>query len=163
MDFLALNLWLEGAKVVNLWLNVESNPGDAELVRIVLRDHCPDIQVVTARDGEEALAFLRSDEPHLHAPIPTLILVSLNVPRIEGVELVRQIRQAVGKAKPMIVFADLSDERTVANCYKAGASCVVPKPFNLDDFIATLKHIASLWIEAAPAFSERQNAVLAAS
>ena len=146
---------------MNLWLYVETNPGDADLARTLLREHCADIQLVRARHGEEALAFLSREEADSHARNPTLILVSLDVPRIDGMELVRQIRQTVGRAKPIIVFADLSDERTVANCYKAGASCVVPKPFDLDDYVATLKHLASLWTEAVPGFPERQNTVLA--
>ena len=154
----ALNLWIERFKDVNLWLYVESNPGDAELVRTLLREHCPDIKLVVTSDGEEALTFLSREEADWHARNPTLILVSLHVPRMEGVELVRQIRQAAGRAKPMIVFADLSDDRTVANCYKAGASCVVPKPFDLDDYVATLKHVASLWSDPVPAFPQRHNA-----
>ncbi len=148
---------------MNLWLYVESNPGDADLVRALLREHCPDVQLVIASDGEEALAFLSREEPQLYAPNPTLILVSLHVPRMEGVDLVREIRKGVGRTQPVIVLTDLSDEQTVANCYKAGASCVVPKPFDLDDCIATLKHLASLWSEAVPAFSERRNGLLTAS
>ena len=132
-------------------------------MRILLLEHCPDIQLVLANDGEEAVAFVRREGAHMHAPTPTLVLVSLDVPRMDGAEIVRKVRQSVGKAKPIIVFADLTDEWTVANCYKAGASCVLPKPFDLEDYIATLKYAANLWGEAVPAASKLPYELLATS
>ena len=70
---------------------------------------------------------------------------------MESVDFVRKVGQSVGRAKPMIILTDLSDERNVANCYKAGGTCVVPKPFDVDDWVATLKQLASL----APSDSHR--------
>ena len=148
---------MERSTDMNRWLYVEGNRGDAELVRTLTREYCPDVQVVVASDGEEALALLYSDTLQLHAPDATLVLVSSHVPRMECVDLVEQIRQAIGVATVLIVFADLGDERTVASCYEAGASGVVPKPFDLDDWIVTLKHFAGLWSGVGPFSPERKT------
>jgi CheY-like chemotaxis protein len=73
-------------------LLVEDNPGDARLIREALKDSkLPNI-VHHAKDGVEALAFLQKDEPYADAPRPDLILLDLNMPRMNGLELLKRIK-----------------------------------------------------------------------
>ena len=77
---------------------------------------------------------------------PSLILMDLSLPRMGGVELLPQIRQALQRrSTPVIVFSASEDQQAVAKCYEAGATSFVLKPSDLDDLIGTLKHIANFW------------------
>ena len=127
---------------MNVWLYVEDNPADAELVRFVLQEHCPEVLLAIVKDGDEALAYLRKP----NAASPDLILMDLGLPRMSGVDLLREIRQALQlRSTPVIVFSASEHQQTVAKCYEAGATSFVLKPSDLDDLVQTLKHIAKFW------------------
>ena len=131
---------------VSHWLYIEDNPADAELVRLMLHEHLPEVRLTVATDGESALAFLRNQGTYLTAGHPSLILLDLSLPRMDGVELMPRIRQALrSRTTPVIVFSASEDQQTVAKCYKAGAASFVPKPSDLDDLVGTLKDIANFW------------------
>ena len=126
------------------WLYIEDNRADAELVRLMLQEHLPEVRLTVVSDGEHALAFLRKQGAYLAVPDPSLILMDPSLPRIGGVELLPKIRRALGlRTTPVIVFSASEDPQTVANCYEAGATSFVSKPCNLDDLVRTLKHLAN--------------------
>jgi two-component system, chemotaxis family, response regulator Rcp1 len=131
---------------VSHWLYIEDNRADAELVRLMLHEHLPGLRLTVVSDGEHALAFLRKQGPYLAVADPSLILMDLSLPRMGGVELLPQIRQALQRrSTPVIVFSASEDQQAVAKCYEAGATSFVLKPSDLDDLVGTLKHIANFW------------------
>ena len=81
---------------MNRWLYIEDNRADAQLVDLVLREHCPEILLNVVNDGEEALSFLRKQGAHSDAVDPGLTLMDLSLPRMDGVDLLREILQSLG-------------------------------------------------------------------
>ena len=143
---------VEGCQV-NRWLYIEDNRADAELVSLVLREHCPEIQLHVVNDGDEALSFLRKQGVHSDAVDPDLILMDLCIPRMDGVDLLREIRQSVGIVTTP-VFSAVEDQRRVAKCYEAGATSYVVKPTDLDAIVLTLKQVANFWCHVVTTTSE---------
>lgn len=129
-------------------LIVEDNPGDVRLTREALREAKVGNRVSWARDGVEALAFLRRQEPHSAAPRPDLILLDLNLPRKDGREVLADIKADPDlRSIPIVVLTTSRDEGDVLAAYKLHANCYVIKPVDLEQFLQIVRSIEDFWFE----------------
>jgi CheY-like chemotaxis protein len=116
-------------------LLVEDNAGDVRLTREALREADVSIEMTAVPDGEQALAFLRSEGAHAGAQRPDLILLDLNLPKKNGLEVLEEIkRDPELRRTPVIMLTTSSSSRDVAACYDRGVNCYVVKPLDLDGF-----------------------------
>ncbi|KZB54914.1 hypothetical protein AUP42_06615 [Thalassospira lucentensis] len=135
--------------VSNLLL-IEDNPGDARLVQEALREFTHPVQLHHVKDAMTARQFLQQDGPYRNAPKPRLILLDLNMPRKDGREMLREIRNDPSSASiPVIVLTTSGAEHDVDLCYAAGANCYLRKPVDVTEFIDLMKMIESFWLGLA--------------
>lgn len=127
-------------------LLVEDNPGDVELTRQGLKEGKIHNNLHVARDGEEALAFLRRQGTHVQAPRPDLILLDLNMPRKDGRQVLAEIKaDASLRTIPIVVLTSSSAEEDIVKSYDLQASCYVIKPLSFDRYVQIVKCIEHLW------------------
>jgi CheY-like chemotaxis protein len=128
-------------------LLVEDNPGDVRLTEEALRDAKVSNHMSVARDGVEALAFLRREGEHAAAPTPDLILLDLNMPRKDGREVLAEIKEDVKLRRiPVVILTTSKDEADVLKTYDLHANCYVTKPVDLDAFIEVVQSIEDFWL-----------------
>ncbi len=127
-------------------LLVEDSPTDALLAQEALefakiRNH---VNVVT--DGEEAMAFLRREGRYARAPVPELILLDLNLPRKDGREVLREIKDdARLRTIPVVVLTTSRRRADVAHSYGSHANCYIAKPVDFDRFSDVVNLIETFW------------------
>jgi CheY-like chemotaxis protein len=128
-------------------LLVEDNPGDVRLTQEALKDAKVRNRVNVVSDGVEALAFLRRENPYASAARPDLILLDLNLPRMDGREVLREIK-ADGELKsiPVVVLTTSTAEQDVLKSYDLHANCYVTKPVDLDQFNKVVQSIEEFWL-----------------
>jgi two-component system, chemotaxis family, response regulator Rcp1 len=128
-------------------LLVEDNPGDVRLTQEVLKEGKLLTNLTVARDGVEAMAILRHDEPHATAARPDLILLDLNLPRKDGREVLAEIRADPNLQRiPVVVLTTSAAERDVLQAYDLHANCYVTKPVDLDQFVGIVQSIEDFWL-----------------
>jgi CheY-like chemotaxis protein len=128
-------------------LLVEDEVTQAELTMEALRDGRVRNQIHWVEDGEEALAFLRKQNRFSDAPRPDLILLDLQMPRMNGLEVLEQIKQHPDwKRIPVIIMTSSTDERHVLGAYNRHANCYVTKPVDLDKFLEAVRSIEDFWL-----------------
>ena len=121
-------------------LIVEDNPDDESLTQRGLRKSA--VEVSVARDGALALEMLTAT-PHL----PDLVLLDLKLPKIDGSEVLRQIRNNVHTSRLcVVVFTSSSEPADIARCYALGCNSYVIKPVTYEDYIAAVRSIVSYWL-----------------
>ena len=130
-------------------LLVEDNPGDARLTLEALTESSIGKKGLTVvQDGVEALAFLHREGKYARAPRPDLILLDLNMPKMNGQAVLAEIKKdEVLKSIPVVVFTTSQSEDDVYRCYDLRANSYVTKPMDFDGFMATVKCIHSYWLE----------------
>ncbi len=127
-------------------LIVEDSPTDALLTRRALADAKFFSRVHIAKDGVEAIAFLRNHAPYAAAPRPQLILLDLNMPRMGGREVLAEIKTDDDlRSIPVIVLTSSSAEEDVLSSYKLHANCYITKPVDFDAFAAAVASIENFW------------------
>jgi CheY-like chemotaxis protein len=128
-------------------LLVEDNPGDVRLTQEAFRSLNEPVQLHVAGDGAQALAFLRQQGDHRHAPRPALILLDLNLPGVDGREVLACINQDDNlNTIPTIVLSQSASEEDVEATYKLRASCYVTKPPLSDDLDRIVGRINDFWL-----------------
>jgi chemotaxis family two-component system response regulator Rcp1 len=131
-------------------LLVEDNAGDVRLTREALHEAGVAIELVAVPDGEQALAFLRGEGQYADGTVPDLILLDLNLPRKNGLEVLEEIkRDDELRQIPVIMLTTSSSARDIAACYDRGVNCYVVKPLELDDFTSLIGAINRFWLEVA--------------
>lgn len=131
-------------------LLVEDSPADVELTRSALEDMSFDGTLHVTKDGEDALAFLRREGPHRRAPRPALVLLDLNLPRLDGAGVLREIRRDPELAHlPVVVMSSSDTPQDVNRGYLLGSNSYVCKPVDLDEYFETVKAIVDFWLRAA--------------
>jgi CheY-like chemotaxis protein len=127
-------------------LVVEDDPGDVALVESAFAEHSIRSALHHVADGAEALAFLHRDEPYADAPRPDLILLDLNMPRVDGRQALVMIKTDDRfKSIPTIVFTTSSSDSDVTSSYNAQANAYVTKPINLDDYERVINAIHNFY------------------
>jgi two-component system, chemotaxis family, response regulator Rcp1 len=131
-------------------LVVEDNPGDVRLIREALLAGGIGHQLSVVGDGEAALEFLRHQGAHAAALRPDLVLLDLNLPRLDGRAVLRAIKDDEALQRiPVVVFTTSSSHQDIAASYGLRANAVVTKPIDLDAFIATVNAIEEFCFGAA--------------
>jgi two-component system, chemotaxis family, response regulator Rcp1 len=126
---------------------VEDSPGDVRLTREAFRDANPAIHLHVACDGVEAMAFLRKQGSHAGAPTPHLILLDLNLPKMDGREVLAHIKEDKDlKSIPTVILTTSEAEADILASYKLQANCYLSKPVQLDEFEAVVRSINDFWL-----------------
>jgi CheY-like chemotaxis protein len=100
-----------------------------------------------ASDGVEAMAFLRQEGNYAHAPRPDFILLDLNLPKMDGREVLAHIKSDESlKTIPTIILTTSNAEADIVRSYQLQANCYLTKPVQLDDFEALVKSINEFWL-----------------
>jgi two-component system, chemotaxis family, response regulator Rcp1 len=127
-------------------LLVEDNAGDVRLAREGLRECKLLNNLHVAEDGVRALAFLRRQGEHAKAPRPDLIMLDLNLPRKDGREVLREIKEDDDlKRIPVVILTTSKAEEDIVKSYSLHANCYVTKPLAIEQFITVVKAIESFW------------------
>ncbi len=127
-------------------LLVEDNPGDARLAREALALSKVRNNIHHAKDGEEAIAFLRREGPFAAAPEPDLILLDLNLPRRSGREVLEEVKNDAGlKHIPIVVLTSSQAEEDIRNSYQLHANCFITKPVDLEQLNKVVQGIEQFW------------------
>jgi chemotaxis family two-component system response regulator Rcp1 len=128
-------------------LLVEDNPGDVRLTIEGLRESKVRNNLHVARDGVEALEFLHREGQHTGAVRPDLILLDLNLPRMDGREVLSEIKSdAKLKTIPVVVLTTSRAEQDVLRSYELQANCYITKPVDLEQFLTVVKSIEDFWL-----------------
>jgi CheY-like chemotaxis protein len=128
-------------------LLVEDSPGDVRLTKEAFRDANSSIHLHVAADGVEAMAFLRHQGIHAHVPRPDLILLDLNLPKMDGREVLAHIKEDSGlKLIPTVILTTSDAEADIVKSYELQANCYLSKPVQLDAFEALVKSINDFWL-----------------
>ena len=131
-------------------LLVEDSPGDVRLTQEAFRDANMAIQLHVATDGVEAMAFVRREGPHADAPRPDLILLDLNLPKMDGREVLAQIKQSESlKGIPTVILTTSDAEVDIVKSYQLQANCYLSKPVQFDAFESLVKSINDFWLTKA--------------
>jgi len=131
-------------------LLVEDSPTDADLARRALERGDVTSQVMHARNGEQALEMLQRAGEFVDCPRPDLVLLDLNMPRIDGRQVLREIRGDESlKSMPVIVMTTSADERDIEAVYALGGNSYVVKPVDLDQFFAVVECMQQYWFRVA--------------
>ncbi len=128
-------------------LLVEDSEGDIRLTREALRDAKIKVNLSVARDGEEAMAFLRRDPPHQEVPRPDLILLDLNMPRKDGREVLAELKSDDDLCKiPVVVLTTSEASNDICDSYRLHANCFITKPIGLEQFMQVIQQIEDFWL-----------------
>jgi chemotaxis family two-component system response regulator Rcp1 len=129
-------------------LLVEDNPGDVRLTLEALRGAKVANELHVVGDGESALDFLHQRGDHTNAPRPDIILLDLNLPRLEGREVLAEIKSVPALATiPTIVLTSSSAEADIQESYALHANCFISKPVDFTDFIAAVRSLEGFWLK----------------
>ena len=135
-----------GGRPIEILL-VEDNPGDVRLTVEALKDGKVSNRLHVARDGVEALAFLRQEGSHAGAPRPDVILLDLNLPKKDGREVLEEIKADERLRRiPVVVLTTSSSEQDILRTYDLHANCYITKPVDLEQFIEVVKGIEDFWL-----------------
>ena len=128
-------------------LLVEDNPADVRLTQEALKEGKVRNNLFVARDGVEALEFLRRQGPHAKATKPDLILLDLNLPRKDGREVLADIKNDDNlRTIPVVVLTTSSAEAYILKSYNLNANCYITKPVDLEQFVQVIKSIDDFWL-----------------
>lgn len=128
-------------------LLIEDNPGDARLTREALSEGKVHNNLHHARDGVEAIAFLRREGAFANAPTPDIILLDLNLPKKDGREVLSDLKADPRlRCIPVVVLTTSEAEQDILRSYELHANCYITKPVDLEKFIAIVRGIEDFWL-----------------
>jgi chemotaxis family two-component system response regulator Rcp1 len=128
-------------------LLVEDSPGDVRLTQEAFGAANPSIQLHVATDGVEAMAFLRREGANAAAPRPNLILLDLNLPKMDGREVLALIKEDDRlKTIPTVILTTSEAEADIVKSYQLHTNCYLTKPVQLENFESLVKSINDFWM-----------------
>jgi len=128
-------------------LLVEDSPGDVRLTQEVFHEANRAIHLHVASDGVEAMSFLRREGVHSDAPRPDLILLDLNLPKMDGREVLVHIKEDDSlKTIPTVILTTSESEADIVKSYQLQANCYLSKPVQLDAFENLVRSINDFWL-----------------
>jgi chemotaxis family two-component system response regulator Rcp1 len=131
-------------------LLVEDSPGDIRLTQEAFRFANIAIRLHVVCDGVEALDFLNQVGPHVGATRPDLILLDLNLPKMDGREVLARIKaDATLKSIPVVILTTSASQTDIVESYKLQANCYLSKPVELDAFESLVVSINDFWLTRA--------------
>lgn len=129
-------------------LLVEDNPADVLLTEEAFEEADFPYHLHHARDGLEALAFLRREETHASAPRPDVILMDLNMPRMTGLEVLDILKMDDElRSIPVIMLTTSRAERDIWRSYNLHANAYIPKPVSISEFVDVIKSLGNFWFK----------------
>jgi two-component system, chemotaxis family, response regulator Rcp1 len=129
---------------------VEDNKADVRLIQEALKTSSLPHQVVTVRDGVEAMAYLHQQGEYTDAPHPDLILLDLNLPRKDGREVLAEIKSDPQlKRIPIVILTTSKNEDDIFHSYDLHANCYITKSRNLSQLFQIIKGIEEFWFSTA--------------
>ena len=141
--------------MMNIQLNplrlflVEDNPADVDLTRLALEENNMSFHLEVASDGEEAVAYLRRLDEENQAQ-PDLIILDLNVPKINGLDVLKIIKNnPSSQLTPVIILTTSEAHADMVNCYRNCANCYITKPLDFEEFIEVIREIKAFWFSIA--------------
>jgi len=136
----------EGSTAIEILL-IEDNPGDVILTEEALLESKVLNRLSVAEDGVEAMQMLRREGSYVGHPRPDLILLDLNLPRMDGREVLAAIKTDPDLRRiPVVILTTSQAERDVAEAYDRHANCYIVKPVDLDQFIHVVRTIEGFWL-----------------
>ena len=135
-------------RMVKRILLAEDNPNDVELTLSALDEHNLANEVVVARDGEEALDYLyrRGQFQMREAGNPAVILLDLKMPKVDGLEVLQQVKSdPLLRVIPIVVLTSSREERDVVQSYELGVNAYVVKPVDFHEFVDAIKELGLFW------------------
>ena len=127
-------------------LLVEDDAGDVELIRETLKDSKVLVNINVVINGEQALSYLRHEEPYQQSLRPDLILCDLNMPKMDGRQLLQIIKKDEDISNiPVIILTTSDSETDIVKSYGLGANCYVTKPLDLKQFSLVVNTIENFW------------------
>lgn len=135
---------LSTAKVILL---VEDNPNDIELTRHALSRHNIANELVVAQDGVEALEYLFGKSEGENRKLPAVVLLDLKLPRVDGLEVLREIRgNERTRYLPVVILTSSNEERDIIDGYSLGANSYIRKPVDFGQFSEAIRHLGLYWL-----------------
>lgn len=127
-------------------LLVEDDLADVELTMETLQDSKIEIDLDVVNDGVEALSYLKKQGEYQNVKTPDLILLDLNMPRMDGREVLEELKKDSTLATiPVVILTTSSSEEDVLRSYGVGANCYITKPVGLEQFAKVVKSIEDFW------------------
>ena len=127
-------------------LLIEDNPGDQRLTREALKEGKIRNNLSIVEDGEKAILFLKKEGNYLNAPRPDLILLDLNLPKMDGQEVLKIIKSDEDlKRIPVVILTTSSADEDILKAYNLNANCFITKPVDFDQFINVVKKVGEFW------------------
>ena len=134
------------ANPINILL-VEDNPADARLIKEVFKDTKTKNRLYVVKDGVEAMAFLNQEPEYADIPRPDVILLDLNLPRKDGREVLKELKEDdVLKCVPIVILTTSSAEEDIIRTYNNHANCYITKPVDFDQFLKVINSIEDFWL-----------------
>jgi CheY-like chemotaxis protein len=131
-------------------LLVEDNPSDIRLIKEVFKKYEIKTNLHTVNDGVEALKFLYQKGQYQEVPCPDIIILDLGLPRKDGFEVLREIKNDDKlKITPVIAITVSTDPEIIFKAYNHQANCVIKKPLDMDKFNKYIKSINDFWFNIA--------------
>jgi chemotaxis family two-component system response regulator Rcp1 len=128
-------------------LLVEDNPGEARLTFETFRDANKAVRLHVVSDGVEAMSFLKREGPHAEAPRPVLILLDLNLPKMDGREVLARVKgDATLKTIPIAILTTSDAESDIRRSYELQANCYLTKPVRLEEFENLVRSVNDFWL-----------------
>lgn len=136
-------------------LLVEDNPGDIRLTQEAFKESTLDIQMDVVTDGEMALDFLFKRGRYGEATLPDIILLDLNLPKKNGIEVLKELKvDEKLKRIPVIVLTTSDADHDISKAYGLHANCYILKPVDFDDFARVIRLIESYWFQTVQLIHE---------
>ncbi|MBD2664723.1 response regulator [Richelia sinica] len=129
---------------------VEDNQADIRLIKEALKTSLVPHEIITARDGMDAMAYLRQEGQYLDAPRPDIILLDLNLPKKDGREVLAEIKADPNlKRIPVVVLTTSRNEDDIFHSYDLHVNCYITKSRNLTQLFQIVKGIEEFWLSIA--------------
>jgi CheY-like chemotaxis protein len=129
-------------------LLVEDNPRDLELTLLALEKSNLANEVITVRDGEEALNYLFRQGPYAdrHEGNPAVVLLDLKLPKVDGIQVLERVKSDPGlRAVPVVMLTTSREERDLVQSYRLGVNAYVVKPVAFREFIEAIQELGVFW------------------
>lgn len=137
---------MDTSQMVQILL-VEDDPGDVELIMEGLKESKIAINFKVIEDGVKALQYLHKEQPYQNCSLPDLILLDLNLPKMDGREVLKEIKgDPFLRQIPVVILTTSDAETDIVKSYTLGANCYITKPISLDGFIEVVQTIEGFWL-----------------
>lgn len=128
-------------------LLVEDNPGDVRLTQEAFRDASLNNELHVVRDGQEALDFLFQEREYESAPRPAMILLDLNLPKVDGMEVLEDVKTDPELRRiPVVILTGSEAEEDIVASYEKHSNAYLTKPIDPDEFVRLVQSFEQFWL-----------------